>query len=212
MTAASVTVMRRHFQNGEHRLVSNNRVARLTDDLGRFRLYGLPAGSYIVAAAGDLANASDRSRVGLDSAGIQPTYFPGTTSASEAQRIVLTAGQEATGIVFQLAATPLATVRGVVRSASGRSLAGASVNLTNGTSGRLAQVSADGGFAFASIAPGSYTFLARLDEVAEVASTMVSLNGVDTDLTLLLRRGSTVKARSHSSRRCLQDCGPTRFK
>ena len=46
----SVTAMRQTWQNGRRRLVpASGRVAQ-TNDLGQFRIYGLPPGDYYVSA------------------------------------------------------------------------------------------------------------------------------------------------------------------
>src|SRR5215471_9878565 len=47
---ADVTAMRMQFQNGKRRLVPTGRNAQ-TNDLGQFRIYGLPPGEYYVSAS-----------------------------------------------------------------------------------------------------------------------------------------------------------------
>ena len=46
---ADVTAMRMQFQNGTRHLVQTGRNA-MTNDLGQFRIYGLPPGDYFVSA------------------------------------------------------------------------------------------------------------------------------------------------------------------
>src|SRR4029079_1884247 len=46
---ADVTAMRMQYQNGRRRLVPSGRNAS-TNDLGQFRIYGLPPGEYYVSA------------------------------------------------------------------------------------------------------------------------------------------------------------------
>ena len=67
--------------------------SRYTDDRGIYRLFGLPAGTYVVAAAAKTVGSSMLTAYGDDS----PTYYPSSTRDTAAEVAVLYGG-EATGI------------------------------------------------------------------------------------------------------------------
>ena len=88
-----------------------------TDDLGRYRIYGLEPGEYIVATegwhivtttfVGDPKTASATRPA--ERLGFAATFHPSVTSDSAAQRIRLTAGRDASGIDILVARAPWAT-------------------------------------------------------------------------------------------------------
>ena len=140
----SVTAMRQTWQNGRRRLVpSPGRVAQ-TNDLGQFRIYGLPPGDYYVSASlrsgGGLemiemdlmvtsgASASAGPTASAPKSGYAPTYYPGTPNVAEAQRITLAAGQESPSADFALVAVRLAKVSGIVIGSDGKPLEGSQVS------------------------------------------------------------------------------------
>ena len=88
------------------RIVS--RASFQTNDLGEFRAHGLEPGKYFISAG--------RSVAGLKEA---PTFYPGTPNASEAVSIEVQAGQEATGMQFQMHSIPYGGVSGVVLNSRG---------------------------------------------------------------------------------------------
>lgn len=106
-----------------------------------------------------------------------PVYYPGTTVASQAVPITLTAGQERSGVDFTLQVVPTSRVEGTVIGLDGRPAATAQINLVprvldSGASqldslmlidsmmlSRPAVV--DGKFAIAAVKPGDYTIAAR---------------------------------------------------
>jgi len=177
----SVSAMRQTWQNGRRRLVpSPGRVAQ-TNDLGQFRIYGLPPGDYYVSAtlrgALDMmemevmmvagASAPAGPTASAPKSGYSSTYYPGTPSIAEAQRISLAAGQESSSADFALVAVRLARVSGIVIGSDGKPLEGAAVSTVpaNREFGGLAQHNArtakDGSFTLNSVPPGDYTLQAR---------------------------------------------------
>ena len=98
----SVTAMRQTWQNGRrHSCPLRGRVAQ-TNDLGHFRIYGLPPGDYYVSAtlrsgglemvdlelmAGTAASNSAGPTASAPKSGYSSTYYPGTPNIAEAQRI-----------------------------------------------------------------------------------------------------------------------------
>ena len=184
----SVTAMRQSWQGGRRRLVpSPGRIAQ-TNDLGQFRIYGLPPGEYYVSASlrsaglelldmqfmtsGAIATTTSGPSVSEPRSGYAATYYPGTANVGEAQRISLAAGQESSSADFALVPVRLARVSGIVIGSDGKPLEGASVSampLNRELSGMLMQQNArsakDGSFTLSNVAPGDYTLQARSIQV-----------------------------------------------
>ena len=184
-----VTAMRQSWQNGRRRLTpSAGRIAQ-TNDLGQFRIYGLPPGDYYVTAsmrgggggAGELMEL-EFMVMGASGTGASPTastprsgyastYYPGTPNAAEAQKITLGSGQEASGADFPLVPVRLARVSGFVVGSEGRPVEGAAVSLVaasrdfNPLLGSSARTNKDGSFTLNSVAPGEYALQARSIQV-----------------------------------------------
>lgn len=160
---ARVQVLRYQMQQGVRRLVPVGGGDQ-TDDTGAYRLFGLAPGEYFVSA-------TLRSGPGADSAdavSYAPTYYPGTSSVAEAQRVALTIGQEQASVNFPLLPARTVRVSGVAVGAAGNSLSGGVVTLvSSGDTATVAnlpantgRVLADGTFTLANVAPGTYTLAA----------------------------------------------------
>jgi hypothetical protein len=130
-----VIAMRQVIANGERRLVGTGE-GGAADDRGVYRIYGLPAGDYLVGAAppeapaglgpSDLRETSDldlqyaRSAAGGSPAppprtiAFAPTYFPGTPFALQAARVSVTPGEEREGIDFAMQLVATARVSGTL--------------------------------------------------------------------------------------------------
>jgi hypothetical protein len=211
--AAGLTVSalenRYDTQTGERRLTAVSRTPTQTDDRGVYRIHGLAAGEYAVAAHGRSAPGAPSEVQALSAADIQraragesalprrtvtlaPVFFPGTPIASQAAMVTLGKGEERTGvdIVFQFA--PTARVEGAVLSPH---TGGVNVSLSSRATTRTPgiptgfgvqkRVDADGRFAFGGVPPGHYTLSASswippaMPESSLWASTDVSVNGED---------------------------------
>src|SRR5688572_31849771 len=78
--------------------------------------------------------------------GYAATYYPGTTSIGEAQRVTLAVSQENTGVHFGLIATRLVRVSGQVITSTGAPATNGMVMLTpSSSSGGRAVLAAQGG-------------------------------------------------------------------
>ena len=184
---ASVSALRSTWSNGRRRLQATGRTA-LTNDLGQYRIYGLPPGEYYVTAtlrggAQEMmvmeleAVAAVRSgvaaaRVGAEPprSGYAPTYYPGTPNGAEAQRLSVALGQEAQNTDFALVPVRLARISGTVIGSDGRPLSGVMVNavprssgVTNVLfpSGGTSRTDQSGNFTLNGVAPGEYTLNAQ---------------------------------------------------
>jgi hypothetical protein len=132
---AGVPVHARRFQydaDGSRRVVTAGTSDR-TDDLGQFRVYGLPSGDFLVVAANPV-QASDivRPFTPVISSDIAPTYFPGTINAGEAQVVSLAAGAEAS-VQFTHVPPALGRVVGTAVTSNGSPAGGLSVGLRSST-------------------------------------------------------------------------------
>ena len=169
---AEVSAMRMQYQNGKRRLVPSGRTAS-TNDLGQFRIYGLPPGEYYVSA--QLRNAATMmidmigGGVGGPTAsnqntGYASTYYPGTPNPSEAQRVALAVGQELPSVDIQLQPVRLAKITGTAVGSDGKPMSGAMVMLMSNMKdamqlmpGGSTRTNADGQFTLNSVAPGEYS-------------------------------------------------------
>jgi len=101
-----------------------------TNDLGEFRLYGLPAGDYYVQLvprpeSGPMGPFSSAPRETATAA----TFYPGTADAAGAHAISLGAGQTVQDVVFSAVVVPVFQVSGIVVDESGAPVADAMVML-----------------------------------------------------------------------------------
>jgi len=151
---------------GRRRLMPANSSAdagpvRPTDDLGRFRIGGLMPGDYYVEA---LSGAfADPNAAG----GFAVTFYPGTSKASAAQVVTVSAGRDATGLSFALEPAPGARVSGTVLDGEGRPIQGGTIMLmpSETTGASLFMIVRDtmgpgGRFTFRNVPPGVYTLQA----------------------------------------------------
>ena len=168
----------------------------LTDDTGTFRIHGLPAGEYYVAAS--LRVAPVESVVQTTYA---PTYYPGTGNFTEGQRVLLTPGND---VIVDFPVMPFRTARvsGVVLDSSG-SPADAFLNLSS-EAGELGvplgvggATRPDGTFTLPEVPPGVYTLNADLKgsgSASEGTSMPLTVYGDDVaGLTLVTAKPATMR-------------------
>ena len=184
MAYAEVVALRTRAGGGQRKLESTGRGAT-TDDLGQYRLAGLPTGSYLVATVP--AGGGYR---------LAPSYFPGTQDVREATRIPVRAGTEQGGTDFVVGFTPAATVRGTVVGDSGRA-GRATLFLSNGFDTATTAAGPDGSFAFRNVSPGPYQLTAILlpPSVARpmTSSTPISIDGDLDGVVVKMDRGGTLR-------------------
>lgn len=179
--AARVPVHARRYQyeNDGRRTAVAAGVSDTTDDLGQFRVYGLPAGDYVVLAqTARGANEPIRAESPALGSDIAPTYYPGTLNAAEAQTVSLTTAAEAS-VQFSTLVPTLVRVLGTVVTSDGKPAAGMTVSLRSGAADWVPVRSAgamasDGQFIFTRVAPGRYWVdVARADGTGELASVPI---------------------------------------
>jgi Carboxypeptidase regulatory-like domain len=203
----SVSVMRQTWSNGRRRLGPSSARGGVTNDLGQFRVYGLPPGDYYVSATlrgpgVDVgifeieamvsgATTAAPSSASLPKSGYAATYYPGTANAAEAHKITVGVGQETSSIDFALIPVRLSRVSGVVVASDGRPMEGAMVTAT--PAGRdlvftmppgSTRTARDGTFVFNGLPPGDYTLQVRKVETittTDGGGTMVFRRSISGD-------------------------------
>ncbi len=179
----AVSLMRHALVHGERQLVSI--ISRPSNDIGEFRLYGVPSGQYYLAAAlGSTTSGRDptATTIGVNTANrpeYAPTYYPGTSMAADAQPLMVEANKTLGGITIAL--TPVRSVRvsGTVADASGRPPAHSMVSLRSKAVVDAATSGADGHFSFGNVPPGEYTLYAIVNGRTRSAVMTVTVGGTD---------------------------------
>jgi protocatechuate 3,4-dioxygenase beta subunit len=203
--AASIRLQayRLGYLNGRRQIGPTGAFA-ITDDLGQYRLAGLPPGTYYVGSASTLWGGSPED----EGISFGETYYPGTLRASDAQPVEARLGQERASVDFGLQTVRLASLSGVVIDSQGAPVANSSLTLMQerqsgtvstvvSTSG-IATTSSDGRFTVPNVAPGEYSVSSlgtapRFDVATERGSVSVTVAGEDIGgLVIALHRGSTV--------------------
>ena len=203
---AQVTIQRFQYINGRRQLATVRNAQ--TNDIGEYRLFGIPPGQYVVSAVfrgGDLI-------LGLDGAsndtraGYAPTFYPGTTNATEAQRVTLTVAQTLNDINIPLSPTRMARISGTAMNSEGKPIAGLLVLLQAGGANIQSignQIKPDGSFTISGVTPGDYTLLALVTNnnaasiaTSESAQLDLTVAGEDvTDVRLVGLKPSSVTGR-----------------
>jgi hypothetical protein len=189
---ASVQALRLQYSSGKRRLTPMGRNST-TNDLGYFRLFGLPPGDYYVSATlrtfetmiMDMVGGGAGGPTGSNSTtGYAATYYPGTPNPAEAQRVALALGQELS-IDLQMQPVRLAKISGIATTSDGKPMSTAMVMLLptmreaiGMMPGGTSQTDKEGRFTLSNVAPGEYTLqaqsLAALMSMASEAMEFVS--------------------------------------
>lgn len=206
-----VTLQQWKMQGDERALVSVG-VTVSTDDRGRYRIFGLTPGEYVVAAykTGLPVTARPLSAAQVDAAlqghaappdtapspaplRYAPSYFPGTTRVADAVPIVLTSGEDRGGVDIRIATVPVARLEGVVTRADGQPVGAANVIVVGMAVVSMAQAirtSPDGRFATQNLTPGEYRLISNGQgpNAGYVANQVVEIAGADvTGVQLVMR-------------------------
>ncbi len=190
-----VRVMQVRYVGGRRQLVGvAGARARPTNEQGRYRIYGLQPGSYVVAA--------DVGPVGTDDLpGYATSYYPGTPNASEAQTVAVGLSQDVASVDFSLVPVRTARISGKTIGADGVPFQGGIQMRPSRRSGAVsadavgARTEPDGTFEFPNVAPGEYVVHAFRAN-SEYAWQFVSVNGADVSGVIMQTvRGSTIAGR-----------------
>jgi protocatechuate 3,4-dioxygenase beta subunit len=198
---SDITVSAQQYQTiqGQRRLVPTGRQGP-TNDIGEFRLFGVPPGQYYLVATWRSTNPMNAQ----EKIAYAPMYYPGTENAAQAQRLALAAGQELSDIVLSLKPLRATRVSGTVVTSDGRPMGGYVMVMSmggfgfNGSSG--GPIRPDGTFMVNGLAPGEYTLRAQSggmpSDESEVGIAKITATGDDiTDLRIVATKPSMLSGR-----------------
>jgi hypothetical protein len=158
LEGARVQLWQTQFSGG--RLVARpTGPARLSDDRGRYRIFHVPPGRYLVAASNGDATlpGTQPSR-----ASYLPDFHPGRVAIGDAQFVRVGEREEVPGIDIAVSHTPGARVYGTALDAAGRPLQNGRVMLATSSRSaimlpsRMGAIDGEGRFEFRDVAPGDY--------------------------------------------------------
>jgi len=168
-----------------------------TDDTGAFRVFGLSAGDYVVAAEPPPVRELKTTE------SYRTTYYPGTVSLSEAARIRVRPGDEYGPIDFALSRARLLTIRGVILNSAGERAAGVTVSPERSPVFGVTPVigtrptGEDGAFVIERVMPGAQVFIVNHVGRSGLEYARVPLTLVDDIDGLTIRLQAGVSVRGH---------------
>jgi protocatechuate 3,4-dioxygenase beta subunit len=161
VTDVQVAALRYQFLQGQRRLVPAGRTAT-TNDIGEYRIFGLPPGQYYVSAT--LRSNNPLDTAAADRSGYAPTYYPSVPNVGGAERLNVDLAQTRSAIDIILSPARMARITGTVVNSDGKPMANSVLVMAQVEAGLSAnagaQVRPDGTFTIANVAPGKYTILA----------------------------------------------------
>jgi protocatechuate 3,4-dioxygenase beta subunit len=175
----AVQCLRYGYQRGRRQLMGQN--GGSTDDLGEFRLFGMPPGKYVISAtyrSGDMFGPMAPERtvgtaqsVQAAEEGYATTYYPNTTNAESASALEITPGAHLSGINMTLARIRTVRVKGRVNGAAGEGRRNIMVMLLPRDNSGFGMpragarsIDGQGNFQLRGVAPGSYILRANFTE------------------------------------------------
>jgi protocatechuate 3,4-dioxygenase beta subunit len=195
-----VEVLAVQYDAGRRRLVPAG-PSRLTDDLGKYRLYGLAAGTYLVSAAVGHVSTDDLPGYGR-------AYFPGTPNPAEAQYVSVGLAQDIGFVDFAMPRTRTARVTGIVLGPRGERSAPGSLTLAPSQHSSSvigvtvgARIAPDGSFVFPNVPRGEYVIQAYRGRLnahteGEFGAVLVSVDAADVSGVIVrTSSGSSVTGR-----------------
>ena len=175
-----------------------------TDDLGRYRIYGLEPGEYVVAAEVSTVGAETG---GVNADALVTTYHPDSLDGLAAQKVRVPPLQDVHGIDIQLIEARRYTLSGTIHTSEGQPPSPGQARATvmrrtlGGSLTRTIAVGADGRFIVRDLDPGDYILEVRGPaqpspaQPAEFASLPLTLNQDVLDVVVTTQPGVTVGGR-----------------
>jgi hypothetical protein len=149
-----------HVQSVAGRVRAMRARGRRTDDRGRYRVFGMPPGNYVVRVEVNDALADS------DTRGYPPLYYPGRATVEEATQVVVGIGRDALNTDVVVRPTPAVRVTGNVFDSSGKPSRAGLVMMISERSGAIQvepskhESSEDGSFVITNVPPGDYVIQA----------------------------------------------------
>ena len=189
-----VQTMSYRYMQGKRQLMPSGNSN--TNDLGEYRIFGLPPGRYFLSATlrnqGMMSNIVDRTagaRANEPELGYAPTYYPGTNDPRSAVLIQVAAGKPLTNMDVRLVRTATVRIRGRVTNASPSPMARPMIMLIPRDSGFMlfdrnmsTTRSPDGKFELRGVTPGSYYLTAQIHNGTENQSVRVPVDVGSADI------------------------------
>jgi protocatechuate 3,4-dioxygenase beta subunit len=199
MSDVQIAPQQYQTMQGRRTLIPSGRQTT-TDDMGEFRLFGIPPGQYYLSATWRPAGALNNE----EKIAYAPMYFPGTDNAAQAQRITVAVGQQISDIVMAMKPTRATRVSGTAMTSDGRPMTGSVMAMSTTGFGfnmsSAAGIRPDGTFTLNGLAPGEYTLRAQsfgpAGPAGETATVKLVATGDDiTDLHIVGAKPSTLSGR-----------------
>lgn len=188
----------REFIRGKMRLTPSSQTPRVSDDRGRYRLFGLAPGDYVIAAVPGRIGVGERRGAQLST--YAPTYAPGTSDVGNASFVTVAAEQVLDAGDLAVIRSKTYEVSGMLLDTAGRQAAGVELLLMPGAEGTISlaatQVTSNGGaFTFKNVPPGSYLLQNRPAPGSPVgfAAGPVLVSDAPAHVILQARAGRTIK-------------------
>ena len=198
LSGVDIRVLQARAINGRRDLQESGFAA--TNDLGEFRVFGITPGQYYVKTMWR--------RTGMpvdpaspDRTGYPDTFFPGTPTIDDAQRLTVRAGETISDLAMGL--SPIATVRVEGSLVDGNGKAAGPANLvvmkSGSTDGPMfgSPVRPDGTFIISGMTAGAYTLRAQMfPPRKETATATITVGTEDVkDVRLIAALPSTISGR-----------------
>jgi len=184
--------------------VTGNGIGAHTDDLGRYRVYGLEPGTYVVMAEPGFRMTTGPAREG-EAVGFGVMFHPASPSETTAQKVRVAAGQDVLGVDIQLARTRRYSVTGQLLNSQGEPVSFSSAALIKPSLGghTSVQVTVDaaGRFAVRDVEAGDYVLQVRAtrslsgDRIQEYADIPLNVAGDVADATFMTQPGVAITGR-----------------
>lgn len=208
---AHVTALRSSYSNGKR--IFKSVEVNSTNDLGEYRLFGLPPGRYFISATYHPGAAHGGFEEDFDYNGADSlrenyvlTYYPGAYDATKAQSITVKSGEEIPSMDFMMRPTPVYRVRGRVINTIPNpkhvehpmvfiTPRGGAIQNDSMTFSSNNEVKKDGTFDLPGVAPGSYTIQAMINEGEQQHAVTQNVEVGDADVEgvqLVLSKGFSV--------------------
>jgi len=188
VSGVRVGAYRLRYLNGRRETAPAGQPAQ-TDDLGQYRVSGLPPGTYFVGTRGGIAGSGQVAEEGV---ALTTTYHPATANIADSRPVTVRLAQELRNVDIEMIASRAASVTGTVLDSRGRPAAGLAVTIRPAGDSFLALLNSaygtsqpGGQFTVRNLMPGEYTLHAVVrtpdSKDQETADVPLSIGGTDVD-------------------------------